>query len=382
MENFLAYNPVKLRFGKDVVSELGKSVQKIGTKVLLMYGGGSVKRNGSYDDVMKQLKAFGAKVVEYSGIKSNPLITDVDKAAELGRKNQVDLILALGGGSVLDSAKVTAMTIPVDHSGWKFLNGEAVPKSGTPIISVLTLAATGSEMNMFAVVQNEKTKEKKSVWSPFSYPTESFMDPTYTKSVPRNYTGYGITDLVAHSLEAYFGKGNSSLADRFIFSIISEAHLYGPQLMNDLKNYELRAKIMLAATYALNGTTVIGKAIGDWGVHAIGHVLSVLYDVPHGASLSIVYPAWLKFHLEKLNDRISELGENIFNEPKAEECIGMLESFFESLDSPVRLQDFNIMKDKRQEIIDHLKKNKASGNVHKLEPASYETIVDLMYSKK
>lgn len=382
MENFIAYNPVKLRFGKDVINELGKSVQKIGKKVLLMYGGGSVKKNGSYEDVMNQLKSIDAEVFEYSGIKSNPVITDVDQAAEIGRLNQVDLIIALGGGSVLDSAKVTAMTIPVQHSGWKFLNGEAIPKKGIPLISVLTLAATGSEMNMFAVVQNEETKEKRSVWSPPSFPVESFMDPKYTLTVSKNYTGFGITDLVAHSLEAYFGKGNSSLADRFIFSLISEANLYGPQLMDDLKNYELRAKIMLAATYALNGTTVIGKAIGDWGVHAIGHVLSVLYDVPHGASLSIVYPAWMKFHYNKLEDRISELGQNIFDEPSARECIAMFESFFESVVSPVRLQDYNIGTDKRHEIIEHLIKNKASGNVHKLTDADYPEIVELMYAGK
>lgn len=382
MENFTTYNPVKLRFGRDIVNELGKSVQKIGKKVLLIYGRGSVKKNGSYEDVMEQLKSIGAEVYEYSGIQSNPLITDVDKAAELGREKEVDLVLALGGGSVLDTAKVTALAIPVDHSGWKFISGEAVAKKGIPIISVLTLAATGSEMNMFAVVQNPATKEKKSVWSPHCYPVESFMDPAYTLRVPKNYTGYGITDLVAHSLEAYFGKGNSSLADRFIFSIISEALLYGPQLMENLENYELRAKIMLAATYALNGTTVVGKAVGDWGVHAIGHVLSVLYGVPHGASLSIVYPAWLKFHLYELEDNISELGENIFNEPDAEKSIGMLESFFESVESPVRLQDFNIGEDRRQEIIDHLIRNKATGNVHKIQEKDYEGIVDLMYTAR
>ena len=382
MENFTAYNPVKLRFGKDIVHELSKSVQKIGKKVLLIYGGGSVKKNGSYDDVMGQLKSIGAEVYEYSGIQSNPLITDVDKAAELGREKNVDLLLALGGGSVLDTAKVTALTIPVDHSGWKFISGEAVAKKGIPIISVLTLAATGSEMNMFAVVQNPETKEKKSVWSPHCFPKESFMDPKYTLTVPKNYTGYGITDLVAHSLEAYFGKGESSLADRFVYSIIAEAQEYGPQLMNDPDNYDLRAKIMLAATYALNGTTIIGKAVGDWGVNAIGHVLSVLYDVPHGASLSIVYPAWLKFQMHKLEDRISELGENLFNEPDAEKSIAMLESFFESVESPVRLQDLNIGEDKRQEIIEHLVRNKATGNVHKLKDEDYEAIVDLMYAAR
>jgi alcohol dehydrogenase len=279
----------------------------------------------------------------------------------------------------LDSAKVTSLTIPVQHSGWEFMTGEKVAKDGLPIISVMTLAATGSEMNMFAVVQNHLTKEKKSVWSPFTFPKESFMDPTYTLSVPQNYTGYGVTDLVAHSLEVFFGKGDSSMSDRIIYSLIEEAQEYGPQLMDDLESYELRARIMLAATYALNGTTTIGKISGDWGVHAIGHVLSALYDVPHGASLSIVYPAWLKFQLQFIPERIAELGENLFNEPDPHETIVMLEAFFESLDSPTSLNDFGIGLDKRQEIIDHLIKDKANGYCHQFADEDYSKLVDLMY---
>lgn len=378
MENFVAYNPVKLRFGKDVVKDLGKSVKKLGSKVLLIYGGGSVKRNGAYDEVMHSLKDTEAEVFEYSGIKSNPRISDVDKAAEIGRKNNVDVVLALGGGSVLDSAKVTALTIPVDHSGWKFLSGEAKAEKGIPIISVLTLAATGSEMNMFAVVQNPETKQKKSVWSEYNFPRESFMDPKYTLSVPKNYTGYGIADLTAHCLEAFFGTAESSLSDRFIYSIIHEAQEYGPQLMDDLQNYELRARIMLAATYALNGTTMIGKSGGDWGVHALGHSLSVLYDVPHGASLSIVYPAWLKFHLNTISDRIAELGDNLFNEPNATKAIKMLESFFTSMESPIRLSDIGINGDNKQELVNNWKQNKAGGMFYKFSGNDYETLFDLM----
>lgn len=378
MDNFTYYNPTKLHFGKDVVNDLGKAVEKIGKKVLLMYGGGSVKNNGSYDAVIRQLNSVNAEVFEYKGIKPNPVIDDVDKAAELGRNKQVDVILALGGGSVIDSAKVTALTIPVEHSGWEFVAQTKKPGTGIPVIAVLTLAATGTEMNMFAVVQNDKTLEKGATGHPSVYPKHSFLDPAYTITVPKNYTGYGIVDLVAHALEAYFGEGDSSLSDRVIYGVINEAIEYGPQLMDDLENYDLRARILLASTLALNGTTLIGKKFGDWGVHTLGHILSVLYDMPHGASLSIVYPAWLRFHLNKIPERISEMGDNLFNEPEPEEAIFMLESYFKSLDSPIRLSEYGSFEDKKQEIIDLCIKNNVQGNWYKFSPGDYEKIFDLM----
>ena len=165
---------------------------------------------------------------------------------------------------------------------------------------MLTLAATGTEMNRFAVVQNNQTKEKLGYGDPLIYPKESFLDPSYTISVPANYTSYGITDLIAHSLEAFFGEGEASLSDRFVYAIIHEALDNGPLLMKDPENYLLREKIMYAATNALNNLTFYGRKSGDWGVHSIGHVLSVLYDIPHGASLSIAYPAWLRLHQDRI----------------------------------------------------------------------------------
>ncbi len=171
--------------------------------------------------------------------------------------------------------------------------------TSVPLIAVLTLAATGTEMNPVAVLQNPGTREKIGFRNDAMYPTHSFLDPAYTLSVPANYTAYGIVDLVAHCLEAWFGEGDATLSDRFVLSIIKEALEYGPALMADLSNYELRARIMWAATNALNNMTMYGRVSGDWGVHALGHVLSFLYDTPHGASLSIMYPAWMKTYAEK-----------------------------------------------------------------------------------
>ncbi len=379
MESFVMYNPVKLHFGRGVVEKLGRVVKNYGTKVLLVYGGRSIKKNGVYDQVMDQLRERGMEVFEFHGIKPNPLIEDVDAAAAFGRAKKVDVILAVGGGSVIDSSKMISVTIPVEHSGWDFVKGKASPKKAVPLIAVLTLAATGTEMNRFAVTQNNLTKEKLGYGHQLTYPKESFLDPAYTISVPADYTSYGISDLIAHALEAYFGDGEATLSDRFVFSIIREALDYGPALMSNLTSYRLREIIMYAATSALNNLTMYGRKNGDWGVHSIGHVLSVLYDIPHGASLSIVYPAWMKLHLTKIPDRITELGINLFGVNSAEETILRFESFFTSIQSPVRLNDIGILvTEKGEEILKTLIANKAGGNHHKLNETDYRKLIELM----
>jgi len=379
MENFIMYNPVKLHFGRGVVEQLGDAILKYGTKVLFVYGGGSIKQNGIYEQVITQLRKAEVDIFEFPGIQPNPIIEDVDAAAALGREKQVDVILAVGGGSVIDSSKIISITIPVDHSGWDFVKGKSKPKSAVPLITVLTLAATGSEMNRFAVTQNNATKEKLGYGDILTYPKESFLDPSYTFSVPANYTGYGITDLIAHALEAYFGDGEATLSDRFVFSIVREAIEYGPLLLNDPLNYRLREIIMYAATCALNNLTIYGRKNGDWGVHSLGHTLSVLYDIPHGASLSIVYPAWLRFHLAKIPDRIAELGKNLFGVNTAEETIAALEGFFKTVQSPVRLSEAGInIADKGDEIFRTFVSNRAGGNLHKFNEEGYRELIRLM----
>ena len=209
------YNPTILHFGTDVVNGLENIISGYGKRVLLITGNGSVVRSGLLQKVHDQLRNDGLETFEYRGIKPNPVIEDVDAAAALGRKHNVDVILAIGGGSVIDSAKIISITIPVDHSGWDFYSGKAKPKTSVPLIAILTLAATGTEMNPFAVLSNHKTNEKNGWGHPLLYPRHSFLDPHYTLSVPENYTAYGIADLIAHSLEAWFGAGDATLSDRF-----------------------------------------------------------------------------------------------------------------------------------------------------------------------
>jgi alcohol dehydrogenase YqhD (iron-dependent ADH family) len=377
MENFIAYNPTKLYFGRDVLNELGKSVKVHGHKVLLVYGRGSIKNNGIYEKVLDQLNRIDTEVYEYPGIRPNPIIEDVDAAARLGREKQVDVILAVGGGSVIDSAKIISITIPVDHTGWYFYSERARPHKAIPLIAVPTLAATGSEMNPFAVVQNNSARQKTGFGHDLLYPRCSFLDPRNTFSVPRDYTAYGIADLTAHCLEAYFGEGDATLSDRFVYAILQEAVACGLPLLDNLHDYDLRAKIMYAATAALNKLTIYGRRWGDWGVHSIGHVLSLLFDLPHGASLSIVYPAWLKFHRDKIPGRITELGKNVFGVKNPDHTINAFEAFFRSLHCPVRLSEMGIGREKMPEIIEVMGINKASGNQYKLSPKDYPVLVEL-----
>jgi len=379
MENFEIYNPVKAYFGRDVIHHLSKEISKHGKKALLVYGTGSIKKNGIYDAVTEQIKQAGADAVEYAGIKPNPVIEDVREAVKLGKEAKADMVIAVGGGSVIDSAKVISIGIDGEHDPWDYVKGKKKPRSGLPILAVLTLAATGTEMNRFAVVQDNSTNEKLGFGYPQMYPTVSFLDPSYTISVNADYTAFGIADLVAHALEAYFGKGDASLSDRFVFSIIKEALEYGPQLMEKRDDYDLRARIMYAATMALNNLTMYGRESGDWGVHSIGHILSVLYDVPHGASLSIVYPAWLKFHENKAGERIKYLGENLFGVSSVEETARSFEAFFGTINSPVRLNQTSYGKYDKEKIIATMISNKVGGAHHKLDENDYHTLLELMW---
>jgi len=376
MENFTIDNPVKIHFGKDVIRKLPESIAQYGKKILLVYGKESIKTSGLYNQIIDLLHDF--EIVEYQGIKSNPIIEDVDAAAKVGREKQVEVILAVGGGSVIDSAKLIAATIPVEHSGWEFMNGKQSPKTAIPIIDILTIAATGSESNMFAVIQNQETMEKIGWGSPLVFPKVSFLDPTYTFTVPPAYTAFGIIDLVAHALEAYFGKGDSPLADRVIYSIIDEAMDIGMATVNNPENYELRARVMYAALLALNGTTSHGRAYADWGVHAIGHELSLLYDLPHGLTLAIAYPAWLRLQADRIPKRIIELGTALFGDKNVKDTIMGIENFFAELGSPLRLSQLGFGEKEKTDILNQLTKNKVSGYNHILEEKDYKILVEYM----
>lgn len=379
MNNFIAFNPVKLHFGKNVVKDLGSSAAQLGKKALLVYGGGSVLRNGSYNDTQEQLRTHNIDITEFNGIKPNPRVEDVMEAVRIGREAKVDMVVAVGGGSVIDSAKIIAICIADDCDAWEVMTGKYEPAAAKPLIAVLTLAATGTEMNAVAVLQNGETMEKIGYKNELIYPVHSFLDPSYTLSVPADYTAYGVIDLVAHALEAWFGKGEATLSDRFVISIIKEAMEFGPALMKDTGSYELRANIMWAATNALNNLTMYGRESGDWGVHALGHVLSFLYDTPHGATLSIIYPAWMRVLKERAGDRITQLGRELFDVDTVDETIESLETFFKSLGGPISCQEAGIDESKKEEILNLMNRNRAEGINFRFSDGDRKTVLDHMF---
>jgi alcohol dehydrogenase YqhD (iron-dependent ADH family) len=380
MENFTAYNPTRVHFGKGVVRDLGKAAAGLGKRALLVYGKGSVMRNGSYHDTVEQLKKAGLAIIEYGGIRPNPIVEDVDAAARLGRENNVDLVVAVGGGSAIDSAKIISVCIAENRPGWDVMKGKVDIRKALPLIAVLTLAATGTEMNAVGVVQNNETKEKFGYRHESMFPAHSFLDPSYTCSVPPDQTANGIVDLVLHALEVYFGQGDASLSDRFVESIVQEAMEFGPLLIKKPDDYDLRARIMWAATNALNGLTSAGRANGDWTSHALGHQLSLLYDTAHGASLSIVFPAWLKHMKPRIGNRIEKLGTRLFGDPSVDMTIGRLEEFFSTVGCPTRLQEIGLDESNRKEIITLMNRNKCNGKNpdNHLNDADRAAIVDLM----
>ncbi len=377
MENFIAYNPTKLYFGNNVINNLPTEIEKLGQKVLLLTGKGSVKKYGYYDQVIQQLKNAGKQIVEFSGIKPNPIVEDADKAVSLAHSEKIDFIVALGGGSVIDTAKLVNMAYANNLPVWSIMKKEVNPETKVPLFAILTLAATGTEMNGAAVLQNHQTNEKIGYFSPLMYPTASFLDPSYTLTVPKSQTINGIVDLVAHSLEAYFSGGDAPLSDRFVASIILETMDYAPKLLNNLNNYDLRARMMWAATVAENGTTMHGRTTnGDWGTHDLAHHISLLWDTPHGQTLSVIFPAWMKALKPRIEKRLEKLGflltgKNI----TADETIGLIENFFIQIEAPTHFKELGLNNNDKNQLLKLWKTNKPTGLNHILDEKDYHKII-------
>ncbi|RKP51658.1 iron-containing alcohol dehydrogenase [Cohnella endophytica] len=312
MNAFELYNPTKLVFGADKVSRLGELVEPYGKRVLLVYGGGSIKKSGLYDDVISQLNEIKAIVHELSGIEPNPRLTTVNKGIEICRAEKIEFVLAVGGGSVLDAAKAIAAGALYDGDVWDFTIRQAVIQEALPIGTVLTLAATGSEMNGNAVISNWETKEKRGLGSKHVYPQFSILDPKLTYSVPRNQTVNGIVDIMSHVFEQYFSLTTDiPLQERFAESILLTVIENGEKALEDGTDYDARANLLLAGTYALNGTLPNGVTT-DWATHGIEHEVSAIYDIAHGAGLAIIFPNWMKYVYKERVGKFARYAERVW----------------------------------------------------------------------
>lgn len=378
MENFVWNMPTRLHFGRGVCDKIRNFAPSYGKKALLVIGSGSVKQNGILKKISDELEAAEIDFEIFEGIRSNPGIEEVRAAREICRQKNIEFIVAVGGGSVIDSCKAIACSTLHENDPWDLFTQKLRPTRALPLMTVLTLAATGTEMNAFAVVQNETAGTKTSFGSPLAIPRDSFLDPAFTISVPRDYTAYGLADIVAHSLEVYFGGGQASLSDRFALSIIKEVSEYGPMLLNELDNYELRAKMMYASTCALNGLTQFGKRGGDWGVHDFGHNLSLLYGVPHGASLSVVYPAWMQWMAKNKPQVMQKYTRELFASEDITEAIEGTRFIFSKLLCPVNLRELHLRSYNEEELLRSLLHNHVGGMVYPMNEDDYRFIIEKM----
>ncbi len=379
MNNFVFHNPTKIIFGKGTVGVIGDEIKNFGyRKVLLLYGRGSIKKNGVYDSVVDSLKRNSIAFVEVSGVKPNPVLSKVKEAVKVAKKEKVDAILAVGGGSVIDSAKTVAAGFYYDGDIWDAFTGEYKVKKSLPIFVVLTISATGSEMNGGAVITNEETKEKWSFWSPTSFPKVSVIDPTVQFSLSKEQTVYGGIDAIVHVLEYYFdGSKGRRVMDRIMESIIKTIMEAVEVLIEDPTNYECRANLAWSATLALNGLTSTGSYGGDWSSHIIEHSLSALYDIAHGAGLAIVTPAWMRYVMDKDIEKFERFAKEIFGKNNAEDGIGAFKEWLKKVGAPTSLKDASIPSEDIEKIAENAAIRSPFGKLKPLYKEDIEAILKL-----
>lgn len=351
MINFEYYNPAKIIFGRGVEDGVGREVARYGQRVLLHYGGGSIKRNGLYDRVMKSLRDAGLFVAELGGVQPNPRLSLVRRGIEICTEHDIDFILAVGGGSTIDSSKAIAAAMRNPDDIWEYYLRDDKPLQGAlPVGVVLTIPAAGSESSDSSVITNEEGNYKRYIGGECLIPKFAFMDPEVTFSMPAAQIANGCSDIVAHLMERYFTRvKHVDFTDRLIEASIKTILYYGPMALATPTDYDVRAEIMWTGTVAHNNLLNTGR-IGDWGSHDIEHELSAQYDIAHGAGLSIIFPAWMKYVYDTDIDKFVQFAVRVFDvelafddkEKIVFEMIRRLEAWYEKMGLPTRLRDVGI----------------------------------------
>jgi hypothetical protein len=384
MHNFEYFNNVKFIFGKDTVTKVGELVAAQGKKVLLHYGGGSIKKSGLYDTIMKSLKESSLEVVELGGVVSNPRLSKVYEGIEVCKAEKIDFILAVGGGSVIDSAKAIAAGVHYDGDVWDLYIGEGNVESTVPLGTILTIPAAGSEVSPNTIITKEEGQLKRGFSHISLRPVFSILNPELTFTLPEYQTTCGMVDMLAHTFERYFTTVRFvEVTDRMSEGLMKSIINIAPKLIADPNNYELRAEIMWAGTIAHNGLLGTGR-IEDWASHMIEHEVSGIYDIAHGAGLSIVFPAWMKYvykndmpRFAQWANRVFDIEINTFNlEETILKGINALERFYQSINMPIRLTDASIDIERIEEMADKATNNGA-GTVGSFVELTRDDIVNI-----
>ena len=387
MDNFEFRNPTKIVFGRGTEAQVGVEAAVYSTKILLHFGGGSIKSSGLYDRVTASLKAAGVEWVELGGVKPNPRLSLVHEGVKLCKEHKLGLILAVGGGSVIDSAKAIAMGAVIDHDVWDFYMGKGAPVAALPVGTVLTLPAAGSEASTGTVITKEEGWLKRAVNSELIYPRFSILNPELAMTLPRFQIACGAMDISAHLMERYFTNvQNVAFTDRLIEATLKTIMRQAPLILKNPKDYDAWSEFMWAGTIAHNNLLNTGR-VGDWASHDIEHEISGIYDVAHGAGLAVVFPAWMKHVLHHDLNRFVQWAVRVWNvemdvfnpEAVALEGIARMEAFFTSLGVGTRMKDLGITDDRIDEMAEKCTDGdtRTVGNFVKLDRAAVAKILRL-----
>ena len=371
MQNFDYMTPTRLIFGKGVVEKLPEVMAQFGKKILLTYGGGSIKKIGLYQKVYELLKGY--EIVELPGIQPNPKYDpSVLDGVRLCKEHKVDVILSVGGGSVLDCSKAIAAGACYDGDPWNLISYKVKAQAALPIVDIITLAATGSEYDAGGVISRTETNDKIGYMDPLLYPHTSFLDPTYTFTVSKKQTAAGIADAMNHTIEQYFVEDSTLLNDGFCESMLRSLMVNGRKCLENPEDYTARAEMMLACTYGCNRILSLGNSYSGWPCHGIEHALSAYYDITHGEGLAIITPRWMKHILnEKTLPRFVKYGINVFgidaSLPQMEIANKAIEEtykFFESINIPMHLREVGIDDSRIDEMAHHIAVNEGLENAY------------------
>lgn len=344
MKNFSYHNPTRIEFGKGKEENIGEYISESGvSKVLIVYGSERIKHSGLFNKVAQSLTDKGIHFEELGGVQSNPLLSKVYEGIEIAKAKKLEAVLAVGGGSVLDSSKAIAAGATYEGDVWDFFTYKAVPEKALKIFDIMTLAATGSEMNNFAVVTKDETKEKFSLAGPATYPTVSVINPELQATVGNDYLAYSASDIFAHSLDMYLSATYlPEYIAGYVENILKTVMRTTEILLADKDNYEARSEFAWAATQALNFTTFCGIENNRYDTHFLEHTLSAEYNIAHGAGLSILMPAWMKWQKQFLPERFERFARVMFNKQDADAGIEALKNWYAKIGAPVTLSEGQI----------------------------------------
>lgn len=385
IDNFTYNTPTKLIFGKGVIKDLPDVLAGFGKNVLLTYGGGSIKKMGLYDEVKRLLKGFN--IVELSGIEPNPKYDpSVITGAKLCKEHNIDVILAVGGGSVLDCSKAISVCAKYDGEGWDLISGKVKAKASIPIVDIITLAATGSEYDMGCVISNTAINDKRGYLDELMFPAVSFLDPKYTYSVSKWQTACGTADAMNHVLEQFFARPNSQFNDGVMISALKSLMVNVKVALSKPDDYAARSELMYICTLACNGILSNGAGESGWPMHSIEHALSAYFDITHGAGLAIITPRWMKEILsERTVERFVTLGTGLFGFDKnlldmeiAQKVIDAFYNFFESIDIPMHLGELGVKSEKIEEMADHILENDSTNEPWMFDPLDKSALIRIL----